>query len=245
MALNETTPGKPLWLMVAVQEHPPPLAAFVQLTLEKPSPDRGPPIPSQVVVVPEIIKQPAGSSMSAEPVVVVPSVYVLLAVAVHVPVTSSEPVSVTFLQLVGSRPASEMSRLLLESARHDELTVQVPTTLPPQAATLVQDPELPPVALPPEPFDPPLWPLPPEPVEPPLCAPPEPVEPPLCPLPPEPVWSPDWAQLAEMIPKASANAKRGDWAFIEVSLEPASGRLVRGIASSRTELSEKDRAYLL
>src|SRR5262249_59447843 len=127
------------------QEHPPPLAAFAQVTLEKPSPDSGPPIPSQVVVVPEIIKHPAGSSMSAEPVVVVPSVYVLLELAVHVPLTFSEPVNVTFLQLVGSRPASEMSRLLLESCRHDELTVQVPTTLPPQVETLVQEPELPPL----------------------------------------------------------------------------------------------------
>jgi hypothetical protein len=71
-----------------------------------------------------------------------------------------------------------MSTLLLERRRHDELTFQAPTTSPPQAETLVQDPELPPVLeAAPAPVDPPLCPLP-----------PEPVEPPLCPLPPEPDW---------------------------------------------------------
>src|SRR5690348_14200230 len=152
MALNETTPGKPLCWTVAVQEQPPPLEAFLQVTSEKPRPVRGPETPSQVVVVPESIKHPAGSSRSAEPVVVVPSVYEPLDVAVQVPVTVSEPFSVTFLQLLGSSPAIEMSRLLLDSFRHDELTVQVPVTSPPQAETLVQEPEPPPVLeLPPEP----------------------------------------------------------------------------------------------
>jgi hypothetical protein len=126
-----------------------------------------------------------------------------------------------------------MSRLLLESRRHDELTVQVPTTSPPQAETLVQDPELPPVLeFPPDPVDPPLLEFPPEPFDPPLLE------------PPEPDWPPDWAHPTEMIPRASANARAGDWAFIEVSLEPASGRLVRGIASNGAGLSEKVRSYL-
>ena len=46
-------------------------------------------------MVPEIIKQPAGSLICAVPDVVVPSVYVPSELAVHVPVTLSEPEIVT------------------------------------------------------------------------------------------------------------------------------------------------------
>jgi hypothetical protein len=67
------------------------------------------------------------------PVVVVPSVYVPLALAVQVPLTLREPESVTFVQAEGSSPALEMSRFVLRKSRHDELTFQVPTTSPPQA----------------------------------------------------------------------------------------------------------------
>jgi hypothetical protein len=131
----------------------------VQLALAKPSPASGPEIPSHEIWVPERFKHPAGSPTWTLPVVVVPSVYVPLALAVQVPLTLSEPVSVTFLQADGSSPAAPMSRLLLLKFRHDELTFQVPTTSPPQAVTLGQDdppppppvPVVPPLELPPAP----------------------------------------------------------------------------------------------
>ena len=85
----------------------------MQVTSLKPNPPaKGPPILAQVVVVPEIIKQPAGSLTCAVPDVVVPSVYVPSDLAVNVPVTLSEPEIVTLLQERGSSPASEMSTLL-------------------------------------------------------------------------------------------------------------------------------------
>jgi hypothetical protein len=67
-----------------------------------------------------------------------------------------------------------MSRLLSLNVTHDELTFQVPTTLPPQAVTLGQDapPPVPlevppvPVELPPAPVVPPVLELPPVPDEP-------------------------------------------------------------------------------
>ena len=80
--------------------HPPPAADW-QLTDWKPTPDKGELTPSQLVVVPEICKHPAGSSTVASPVVVVPSVYVPSALAVHVPVTWTEPEMVGFVQLRG------------------------------------------------------------------------------------------------------------------------------------------------
>jgi len=64
-------------------------------------------------------------------VVVVPSVYVPFAFAVHVPLTLIEPEIDAVLQVRGSRPTSEMSRAPLKF-RHDDVTFQVPTTLPPQ-----------------------------------------------------------------------------------------------------------------
>ena len=63
----------PVCWMVPVQVHPPPEEASVQVTDPNPSPASGPEIPLQVVVVPEICKQPAGSCIVAVPDVVVPS----------------------------------------------------------------------------------------------------------------------------------------------------------------------------
>jgi hypothetical protein len=97
------------------------------------------------------------------PDVVVPSVYVPLELAVHVPLTVRDPEIVTFLQLFGSRPADEISRLLPLKVRHDELTAQVPTALPPQAVRLEQDAVAPPpLELPPVLVAPPLAELPPD-----------------------------------------------------------------------------------
>jgi hypothetical protein len=81
--------------------------------------------------------------------VVVSSVYVPLALAVHVPVTLSEPEIVGFTQLRGSRPAADGSTVPL-SLRQGDITVHVPTTSPPQAVTLVEQDD-PPPPLPPVP----------------------------------------------------------------------------------------------
>src|SRR5262249_36965452 len=135
-----------------------PVAAFVQVASVKPTAVSGPEIPSHVTRVPESIRHPASSWIWTVPVVVVPSVYVPLALAVHVPLTSSEPEIVTFMHVRGSRPTSEMSRAPL-SVRHDDATFQVPTTLPPQADTFVHDD--PPVPVLPPPEVPPVFPVPP------------------------------------------------------------------------------------
>jgi hypothetical protein len=114
--------------------------------------------------------------------------------------------------------------LLLLMSRQDELTVQVPSTLPPQAETFMHWLELPP-----------------EPVDPPLCElPPEPVDPPLCELPPVPVWLLLAAQAAAKIPKAIANGRTGAWTFIEISLESESKYVPDVIAPGQRVLSEKD-----
>jgi hypothetical protein len=111
--------------------------------------------------------------------------YVPSALAVHVPVTSREPESFTGVHIEGSSPAAEMSRLAALNFTHDELTVHVPTTLPPHAVTLGHD-------------DPP-----PAPVE--LPVPAEPLE-----LPPAPVrfepgeHAPDSAAAAIAIVKTAA-----------------------------------------
>jgi hypothetical protein len=170
-----------------VQVHPPPVAAFAQLTLENPTADRGPSIPAHVTVVPESIKHPASSWMVAVPVVVVPSVYVPFAFAVHVPLTLIDPEIDVVLQVRGSRPTSEMSRAPLKFT-HDDVTFQVPTTLPPQGDPFGQDG-------PPVPADP-------------VVPPPE--------LPPVPVWLfPVELQAPEIIANAIAIARVADWTFIE------------------------------
>src|SRR3982751_6825832 len=122
--------------MVTAQVQPPP-GASVQVAVEKPTPASGPAIRWQVVVVPESRKQPAGRSSRAVPIVVVPSMYVPSALPVHDPLTLREPVISPLLQRGGSRPANEMSSFP-PSARQDEVTFHVPTTLPPQAVTLGQ-----------------------------------------------------------------------------------------------------------
>jgi hypothetical protein len=186
--------------MVAAQVQPPPAADW-QVAMSRPSPVSGDSIPEQFVVVPEIIKHPAGRSNWTLPVVVVPSVYVPFELAVHVPLTVREPLAVTFLQLRGSRPASEMSTFELDTVRHDDITVQVPTTLPPQADPLAEHAaDVPPVPLP--------------------------VVPPVVPavpaaeLPPVPVGP---SELDVHAPKITPNAiaiarTAADWPFIEALL---------------------------
>jgi hypothetical protein len=115
--------------------------------------------------------------------------------AVNVPVTVSEPEIVTLLQVRGSSPARAMSTLLSLSVRQDELTVQVPTTLPPQAVPFGHETPLPPVPLPPAP----------------VLLPPVPVVPPVLELPPvpEPVM-PLELQAPVIIAKAAVIARNTD-----------------------------------
>jgi hypothetical protein len=134
-------------LIVAEQVHPPVAADALHVTEANPSAESGPEIPSQVVVVPESIKQAGASSSDSVPVVVVWSVYVPSALAVHVPVTWSDPVTGAGAQF---NPASVRSCSPL-NVRQDDVGFHVPTTLPPHGATLEHDmaappaPELPPV----------------------------------------------------------------------------------------------------
>ena len=95
------------------------------------------------------------------PVVVVLSVNVLSEFAVHVPVAWRDPVTGTVAQPISSNDTS----MSPDNCRHEEVTFQVPTTLPPQGVTLEQAAGW----LPPLPGDPPF------PLElPPLAAPPLP-----------------------------------------------------------------------
>src|SRR5262245_35634412 len=100
----------------------------------------GPVTPSQVVVVPEIIRHAAGNVICSVPEVVVLSEYVVFALAVNVPVTCRDPVTGAGGQF---KPANVRSRLPL-TFRHDDITVHVPGKLPPQGDTLEQDDPLPP-----------------------------------------------------------------------------------------------------
>ena len=96
--------------------------------------------PSQVTGVDEMTRQTGASVNCSSPVVVVSSEYVPSALAVNVPVTCSDPVTGADGQ---PAPTSDRSRSPL-TFRHDDVTVQVPTTLPPQAVTLGQDAPPPP-----------------------------------------------------------------------------------------------------
>ena len=134
--------------------HPVPLAASVQSIEAKPRAPMAPPILSQVVVVPEISRHEAGSSSCASPVVAVSSAYDPSDLAVHLPVTCSEPVIGADVQ---SNPNGFKS-MSPDSLRQEDVTVQVPTTLPPHGVMPVQDPPPPPLPeLPPEPLVPPLF----------------------------------------------------------------------------------------
>lgn len=222
---EDVTPIPPVCWVVAEQVHPPP-AASVQAIVQ-PRPDIPGPTRGHVVVVPEIFKHGAGNVITASPDVVVPSVYVPLELAVQVPLTLREPVIVALLQLRGSSPPAVMSRFPL-NFRHDGVTVQVPTTSPPQGVTLAvalqDDPPLP--GLPPVPTAPPLLELPPVPTTPPLLElPPVPTVPPLLPedppdlaveLPPVPdgVPVPPDVHAPEIIANVIAIAKTTDWTFI-------------------------------
>jgi hypothetical protein len=77
----------------------------------------------------------------SSPEVVVLSKYVPSALAVNVPVTCRDPVT----GAVGHPAPNDAKSRLPVTFRHDDVTVQVPTTMPPQGVTLGQDPPAPPL----------------------------------------------------------------------------------------------------
>jgi hypothetical protein len=96
--------------------------------------------PEQLVWVEEITRHDGAKVKCSSPVVIVLSVYVPSALAVQLPVTCSEPTT----GAVGHpAPTNDKSRLPL-ILRHDEVTFQVPTKLPPQAVTFEQVAPIPP-----------------------------------------------------------------------------------------------------
>jgi len=103
--------------------------------------------------------------------------YVVSAFKVKVPLTVNEPESFALSHAFGSRPAQFGSTDPL-TVRHEDFTVQTPTTLPAQAVPFGQEapPPVPPLPLlPPDPTAPPVPLLPPDPLVPPLpCFPPDP-----------------------------------------------------------------------
>src|SRR3954469_3810535 len=100
--------------------------------------------PSHVTWVDEITRHEAASVKCSWPVVVVPSAYVPSGLAVHVPLTWSDPVTGADGQPAPTSPRSSSPLTF----RHDEVTVHAPTTLPPHAVTLEQAPAPPPAPLP-------------------------------------------------------------------------------------------------
>src|SRR5688572_17072228 len=85
-------------------------------------------------MVPETFRHSAGSWICESPVVVVWSVNVPSALAVHVPDTSRVPVTGAAVQ---PRPKPAMSALP-DTGKQEPATTHVPTTLPPQGSTASQ-----------------------------------------------------------------------------------------------------------
>ena len=132
----------------------------VQAEVAQPSGAKIVPAFAQVTGTDEIVRHLAANGNVTVPVVVVWSVYEAPAVAVNAPVIWRLPVAGT---VAHPRPASDTSNSP-DTCRHDDdVTFQVPSTLPPQGDTLVQFCVLEGCVLPPVP----LLPVPP-PLEPPL-----------------------------------------------------------------------------
>ncbi len=128
------------------------------MTLAQPSAWRLPAALSHATFTDDTDRHAGASGNVMEPVVTVLSVYdVPSGLAVHDPVTCSEPVTGTLLHPRLARVTS----MSPEMFRQDDATVQVPTTEPLQGVSPGQlPPEVPPLPLvvlvPPEPGDPPL-----------------------------------------------------------------------------------------
>lgn len=109
------------------------------------------PIFVQVLGSDETVRHEAANGNVMEPFVVVLSVNEPPELAVHVPVVLSDPVTGTVAQPISSKDTS-MSPV---NSRHDDVTFQVPTTLPPQGGVTLEQDVPPPAPLPPEPETPP------------------------------------------------------------------------------------------
>jgi hypothetical protein len=177
---GEITPMPPDWSAVTEQLHWP-LVLVEQVAVFHPTAVNAFPILEHSMSTDETDRQSGASGHVKEPVVVVASVYVPSDLAVHVPVTWRDPVTGT----VGQPRLDNVMSMSPDKVRHEDVTVQVPTTSPPQDSPLGQLlvapplPLLPPVArepplpvLPPVAREPPLAVLPPVALEPPLPAPP-------------------------------------------------------------------------
>src|SRR6478609_1791617 len=92
--------------------------------------------PSQVTGADEMIRHEGESANCSSPVVVVSSEYVPSALAVNVPLTSREPVTA----VVGQPAPTNARSSSPVTFRHDDVTDQVPTTLPPQGVALGHGP---------------------------------------------------------------------------------------------------------
>ena len=122
---------------------------------------RRPAAPSHLTGVDEITRHEDASVNCSLPVVVVLSEYVPSELAVHVPVTWREPVT----GADGHPAPTDAKSRSPVTLRHDDVTVQDPTTSPPHGATLEQAPAAPPLPeRPPVATAPPLPELPPLPV---------------------------------------------------------------------------------
>src|SRR5690242_14671012 len=102
-----------------------------------------PAAPSHVTGVDEITRQEGANVSRSSPVVVVPSVYVPSACAVHVPVTTSEPLIGANRQPVPTNCKSSWPL----TVKQDDAAVQVPTISPPHAVPFEQEPPPPPTPL--------------------------------------------------------------------------------------------------
>ena len=151
IAQGETTPIPPLWLAVAVQLQWPP-ESVEQVVLVQPSAEMAPATFEHSTLTDDTDKHAGARGNVMVPAVTVLSVYVPSLFAVHVPVTCSDPVTGT---LAHPRLDRETS-MSPASARHDDVTLQVPTTDPPQVGPPGQfwGADVPPV--PPEPVVPPV-----------------------------------------------------------------------------------------
>jgi hypothetical protein len=116
-----------------------------------------PSVLAQATLTDETDRHAGANGNVIEPVVMVASVYVPSLLAVQVPVTCKDPDTGTVLH----PRLAKVTSMSPDRFRHDDVTVQVPTTDPPQGVAPGQleppaAPEVPPVALdPPEPGDPP------------------------------------------------------------------------------------------
>jgi len=123
------------------------------------------PASAQATFTDDTDRQAGASGKLIDPVVTVLSVYDPSGLAIQVPVTCKDPLTGTD----GHPRLANMTSMSPDSARHDDVTFQVPTTEPPHAVTpgqLGTDPPLPVVApvgvAPPEPVVPPVppdWPV--------------------------------------------------------------------------------------